>query len=72
MPHELHDIDVADGADAWPHRDRFPMTQEGHDSYEESWYAWRRTKPTLAQVPMAAVEDHRRAVAVASANGWHE
>ncbi len=55
-----------------PDRIHFPMTAEGHGAYEDAWASWRRRKVLLQSIPMAAIESHRAAMALASANGWIE
>ena len=56
----------------WPKMTDYPQTEDGYNEYQDAWVARRRRAAGLGNIPMAAIEEHRAAVAKARERGWQE
>lgn len=56
----------------WPQFEEFEQSERGYNDYRNAWIGRRRRATMLSQIPMAAIDDHRAAVALAQEQGWNE
>ena len=57
---------------AWPKMAEYPQTQIGWNQYANDWVVRRRMTASVAQIPMAAVQEHWAAMALGREMGWEE
>jgi hypothetical protein len=57
---------------AWPKMADYPQTEIGWNQYANDWVVRRRMNVSVAQIPMAAVEEHWAAMALGREMGWEE
>ena len=56
----------------WPIMADYPQTELGWNQYANHWVARKRMAGGLGQIPMAAIYEHRAAMALGRENGWKE
>jgi len=57
---------------AWPKMADYPQTEDGWNQYANEWVSRRRRTTGLAQIPMAALEEHWVAMDLGREMGWEE
>jgi hypothetical protein len=56
----------------WPRLADFEQSERGYNEYQNAWSARKRRTTQLSQIPMAAIQEHRRSITLAREQGWQD
>lgn len=62
----------AEAVDAWPKFADYKQNESGYNAYQNVWIRHHRRAAHASAIPIDALEDHRRAVALAQQKGWRD